>query len=112
MEVNIMNTCSSKTFSSTVADPDVAFNWKNQKKIVDLLFAFQFVFFTLFGIVNLLTLNAIHKQINNETSVEDDEIRTVWGNATKRYSILSIVVKTFLEIFFFMYVLTNPSGSP
>ena len=89
---------------------DEAMDWKSQKVIIDLMFASQFIFFTLFGIVNLLTLKSIRHDDSEGKAGDIRSIRYVWGTATKRYSILSIVVKTLLEIFFFVYVLTNPSG--
>lgn len=144
LEVQVMDTCSAKTFglgdsevgvhthwaTTTHTSNDVLtvdayglthdashsnnrdknLNWKSRKIIIDLLFATQFIFFTLFGIVNLLTIWSIRRQVRDGVSGTPNSIHNVWGTATKRYSILSIVVKTLLEIFFFVYVLQNPSG--
>ncbi|NBV31997.1 MAG: hypothetical protein EBR93_05630, partial [Bacteroidetes bacterium] len=89
---------------------DVDMDWESRKVIIDLMFASQFVFFTLFGIVNMLTLWKIRRDVKDRGMGDMHSIQNVWGTATKQYSILSVVVKTSLEIFFFMYVLTNPSG--
>jgi hypothetical protein len=143
MEVDVMDTCSSQSFSNSGVMPGeltrwatttqisghdltvqayglthdnihdnyaMDMDWKSRKVIIDLLFATQFVFFTLFGIVNLLTLWDIRQNLKKSNIVDQHSIQTVWGTTTKRYSVLSILVKTLLELFFFWYVLINPSG--